>query len=398
MNKLFHQFREKISKMEVRYVRYLYNDIVWTDRLIALKGARGVGKTTLLYQHIKLNRALNDETLYVSLDDLYFQANTLVDMAEEFHLNGGKYLYLDEVHKYPNWSIEIKNLYDRYDDLHIVFTSSSLLEIYKGDADLSRRAVTYNLQGLSFREYLALQDVLDIPSFRLPDLLENHLAIAEKICSETKIIPHFRKYLESGYYPFYLEGETSYYGKIKSVINLTIESDIPSVFSTEFRTLQKIKKLLYVVATSLPYIPNIAKLSESLETTSRNSTLQYLDYLEKASMTKSLKTNAKGNNYLAKPDKIYLENTNMVYAIGDDRGNEGNIRETFFFNQLAAKNEVKTSKVSDFLVNEKYTFEVGGKGKTTTQIKEIDNAYIAADNIEIGFRNKIPLWLFGFLY
>ncbi len=398
MEKLFQQFHKKITNQQIDFVRYLYEDIVWEDRLIAIKGSRGVGKTTLIFQHIKMNRTLNEETLYVSLDDLYFQANTLVDLVEEFHLNGGRYLYLDEVHKYANWSIEIKNIYDIYDDLHVIFSSSSVLEIYKGDADLSRRAVTYELRGLSFREYLILENVLHVPKIPLTDLLENHVVLAENLVSGISIIPHFKRYLELGYYPFYQEGENSYFGKLRTVINLTIETDLPSVFNVEFKTLQKIKKLLYVIATSLPYIPNIARLSESLETSSRNSTLQYLDYLEKANLTMSLKTSAKGNNYLAKPDKIYLENTNLVYAIGDEKGQNGNIRETFFYNQLSQNNVVNTSKESDFLVNEKYTFEVGGKGKTTAQIKDIPESFIASDNIEIGFRNKIPLWLFGFLY
>jgi hypothetical protein len=398
MEKLFQRFRNKINKQQTIFVRYLYEKIDWSDRLIAIRGARGVGKTTLLFQHISLQHELNDEVLYVSLDDLYFLSNTLVDLAEEFQLNGGKYLFLDEVHKYPTWSIEIKNIYDNFDDLHVVFTSSSMLEIHKGDADLSRRAVTYELQGLSFREFLILEGVLDVPKLQLTDLLENHLAIAARFSSDVKMIPLFKRYLEVGCYPFYKEGEVAYFNKLKAVINLTIETDIPSVFHTEFKSLQKIKKLLYVIATSLPYIPNIAKLSVSLETTSRNSTLLYLDYLEKANLIMSLKTSAKGNNYMAKPDKIYLENTNLVYAIHEEKGNEGNLRETFFFNQLKANYSVTTSKESDFLVDDKYTFEVGGKGKTIDQIKDIPNAYIAADNIEIGFRNKIPLWLFGFLY
>lgn len=398
MEKLFQRFHKKVVQQQTEFVRYLYEDIVWEDRLIAIKGSRGVGKTTLIFQHIKLNRKLNHETLYVSLDDLYFQGNTLVDLVEEFHVNGGRYLYLDEVHKYANWSIEIKNIYDNYDDLQVVFTSSSVLEIYKGDADLSRRAVTYDLRGLSFREYLILEGVLNVSRISLEDLLENHIALAESYITKLTIMPHFKRYLEFGYYPFYKESENSYFGKLRTVINLTIETDLPSVFHTEFKTLQKIKKLLYVIATSLPYIPNIAKLSASLETTSRNSTLQYLDYLEKANLIMSLKTSAKGNNYLAKPDKIYLENTNLVHAIGDERSQNGNIRETFFFNQLSMNHSIHTSKESDFFVNEKYTFEVGGKGKTTTQIKNIPDAYIAADNIEIGFRNRIPLWLFGFLY
>jgi hypothetical protein len=398
MEKLIQQTVRRVSSVSLDFKRYLFNDINWNDRLIAIKGSRGVGKTTLLLQHIKLNRAIDEQTLYASLDDIYFQARTLVDMVEEFYANGGKYLYLDEVHKYENWSVEIKNIYDNYDDLRIVFTSSSVLEINKGDADLSRRAVTYELKGLSFREYLQLEGEASISTIKLAEITTNHLKIAQEITANKRILSYFKKYLEMGYYPFYREGEASYYNKLNSVINLTIESDIPSVYKTEFKTINKIKRLLYVVSTSLPYEPNITRLSEQLETTSRTSTLQYLDYLEKANLISSLKTSAKGNNYMVKPDKIYLENTNLIKALGSEKVTDGTIRETFFNNQLGVKHRINTSKESDFLVDETFTFEVGGKGKNTKQIKSLENAFIAADNIEIGFRNKIPLWMFGLTY
>lgn len=398
MEKLFQQFTRRISNTSANFKRYLYDDINWEDCLIAIKGSRGVGKTTLILQHIKLNRPLNEQTLYVSLDDIYFQANTLVDLVEEFYVNGGKYIYLDEVHKYENWSTEIKNIYDNYHDLHIVFTSSSVLEINKGNADLSRRAVSYELKGLSFREYLQLEENMDVSPLKLSEILKNHQQIAQDITLHKRVIPYFKKYLEIGYYPFYREGEASFYNKLNSVISLTIESDIPSVYKTEFKTINKIKRLLYLISTSLPYEPNITKLSEQLETTSRTSTLQYIDYLEKANLISNLKTSAKGNNYLMKPDKIYLENTNLIKAIGSNQVSEGTLRETFFNNQMGVKHEINTSKESDFLVDGIYTFEVGGKGKTTSQIKSVENAFIAAVNLEVGIRNKIPLWLFGLTY
>ncbi len=398
MERLVQQFLRRVGNVSTDFKRYLFDEINWNDRLIAIKGSRGVGKTTMLLQYIKLNRELDEQTLYVSLDDIFFQAQTLVDLVDEFYTNGGKFLYLDEVHKYDNWSTEIKNIYDNYDDLYIVFTSSSVLEINKGDADLSRRVVAYELKGLSFREYLNLEGVRVDSSFGLEDVLHKHMQIAQDITTSHRVLIHFKKYLDSGYYPFYKEGEASYFGKINNVINLTIESDIPSVYKTEFKTINKIKRLLYVVSTSLPYEPNITKLAQQLETTSRTSALQYLDYLEKANLISSLKTSAKGNNYLVKPDKIYLENTNLIKALGSQLVNEGTIRETFFNNQLSVKHQVNTSKESDFLVDTKYTFEVGGRGKKTTQIKSLENAFIAADNMEIGFRNKIPLWLFGMTY
>jgi predicted AAA+ superfamily ATPase len=398
MEKLIQRFNRKIAVTSTDFRRYLLNEIDWNERLIAVKGSRGVGKTTLLLQHIKLNHEKKEEVLYVTLDDIYFQFNLLVDLVEEFYLNGGKYLYLDEVHKYPNWSMEIKNIYDNYLDLKIVFTSSSVLEINKGDADLSRRAVVYELKGLSFGEYLRLENIIDAPKLELADILENHREIATQLTENLRIIPHFKRYLAIGYYPFFREGESSYYTKLNSVINLTIESDIPSVYNTEFKTINKIKRLLYLISTSLPYQPNISKLAEQLETTSRNSALHYLDYLEKASLTSSLKTSAKGNNYMVKPDKVYLENTNLITAIGSDKTSDGTIRETFFNKQIIIRHRVATSKESDFLIDEKYTFEVGGKAKKTTQIQLLNDAFIAADNIEVGFRNKIPLWLFGMMY
>lgn len=398
MEKLIQRFNRKLAVTSTDFKRYLLNEIDWNERLIAVKGSRGVGKTTLLLQHIKLNHEKKQEVLYVSLDDIYFQFNLLVDLVEEFYLNGGKYLYLDEVHKYSNWSMEIKNIYDNYPDLKVVFTSSSVLEINKGDADLSRRAVVYELKGLSFGEYLRLENVIDAPKLELADILENHREIATQLTENLRIIPHFKRYLAIGYYPFFQEGESSYYTKLNSVINLTIESDIPSVYNTEFKTINKIKRLLYLISTSLPYQPNISKLAEQLETTSRNSALLYLDYLEKASLTSSLKTSAKGNNYMVKPDKVYLENTNLITAIGSDKTSDGTIRETFFNNQIRIRHRVATSKESDFLIDEKYTFEVGGKSKKITQIQLLEDAFIAADNIEVGFRNKIPLWLFGMMY
>lgn len=398
MEKLISRYNIRLQNVSTAITRYLFDEIVWTDRLICIKGSRGVGKTTLLLQHIILKREAKDKALYVSLDDIYFQANNLVDLAEEFYRNGGKYLYLDEVHKYKNWSIEIKNIYDVYADLQIIFTSSSLLEINKGDADLSRRTVSYELKGLSFREFLMLESDIKINAVQLEEITCNHVEIAREITQQIKVFPLFKKYLQYGYYPFYKEGEHSYYTRLNSIISLIIETDIPSVYSTEYKTIYKLKKLLYIIATSLPYTPNITKLSEKIETTSRSSTLLYLDYLEKSKLISGLKTSAKGNNIFVKPDKIYLENTNLMYAIGSLIQNEGTIRETFFYNQLSKNHQINTSKHADFLIDEKYTFEIGGKGKKTTQIKNIENGFIASDDLEIGMQNKIPIWLFGLVY
>lgn len=398
MEKLIQRFTIKLRDTQVEFKRYLYHHINWQERLIAIKGSRGVGKTTLLLQYVKENFQNDGTVLYASLDDLHFQANTLVDLAEEFHQNGGKYLFLDEVHKYPNWSLEIKNIYDTYSDLKIVFTSSSVLEIYKGDADLSRRAVSYELKGLSFREFLSIEKKIDLAPVNLKYILENHQNLATVITATVKILPLFKQYLKIGYYPFYRENESIYYQKINNVVNLILETDIPSVYSTEYKTIHKLKKLLYIIATSVPFQPNITKLSQKIDTTSRSSTLQYLHYLDQANLINNLKSNTKGNNYLVKPDKIYLENTNLMYALGETKNQDGNIRETFFYNQLKEVGSINTSKESDFLIEGTYTFEVGGKNKKHTQIKGLENSFVAADNIEIGFGSKIPLWLFGLMY
>lgn len=398
MEKLIRQSNRRIQNTKLDFKRYLHEEIDWRNRMIAIKGARGVGKTTLLLQHIKQDRRTDGERLYISLDDLYFHGNTLVDLVEDFYNMGGKYLYLDEVHKYENWSTELKNIYDNYDDLQVVFTSSSLLELNTGDADLSRRAVFYTMRGLSFREYLEFEGVMKSQPLELEQLLRDHTQIAQELTTSVKILPHFKRYLEHGYYPFYKENEDSYYKKLNQVINLTLETDIPAVFNTEYRSIHKIKRLLYLLSTALPYIPNIAKLSEQLETTSRNTTLLYLDYLEKANLTSNLKTSGKGNNYMVKPDKIYLENPNLIQALSEESASIGTVRETFFNNQLGVRHQVNTSSKSDFLVDERYTFEIGGKGKTTRQIQDIHYDFVAADGIEVGFRQQIPLWLFGFTY
>ncbi|MCB9425998.1 MAG: ATP-binding protein [Flavobacteriales bacterium] len=399
MEKLFQRFTLKMRMITQDFHRYLYHEINWDDRLIAIKGARGVGKTTLILQYIQENLPLDEQTLYVSLDDIYFQANSLVDLAEEFYVGGGKYLFLDEVHKYANWSIEIKNIYDTYGDLKIVFTSSSVLEINRGNADLSRRAVAYDLEGLSFREYVNFQTGCDFSALSLEEILKNHVKVSQDISSQIKIFPLFKKYLHSGYYPFYREGESSYLIKLNSIVGLTLETDIPSMFNTEYKTIYKLKKLLYIIASSLPYQPNITELSKNLDTSSRTSTLQYLDYLEKAKLTANLRTGAKGKNMLMKPDKIFLDNTNLMYAIiGEENLNVGNVRETLFFNLLRGKHKVNSSQYGDFMINDKYVFEIGGKGKKITQVKDVSNSYVVADDIEVGFGTKIPLWLFGFIY
>ena len=397
MERLFETFVKKITQTETTFVRSLMNEIDWNARLIGLKGARGVGKTTLLLQRIKLFHPLDGSVLYASVDNIWFSERRLYDMATEFAKRGGKYLFLDEVHKYPNWSQELKNIYDDLPELKVVFTGSSLLEIINGKSDLSRRAIIYEMQGFSFREYLNRNLNLTLPALKLEDILAGHLALSQQILSQVKVLRYFPEYLKNGYYPFYNELPGLYYNRINEVINLIIETEIPQLRKVEPAYVYKIKQLLFVVAQSAPFIPNITKLSERIGIT-RNALMTYLNALHESRLTFSAQKPGSGMNILQKPDKVYLENPNLMYALADKQTDIGNVRETFFANQLRKTHEVHLSEVSDFLIDGKYTFEIGGKEKGKKQIAGLEDAYIVSDDIEYGMGNKIPLWLFGFLY
>lgn len=397
MEKLFEIFIKKIAQTDTTFVRSLMNEIEWKARLIGLKGARGVGKTTLLLQHIKLFHPLDGSVLYASVDNIWFSEHKLYDMASEFAKRGGKYLFLDEVHKYPNWSQELKNIYDDLPELKVVFTGSSLLEILNAKSDLSRRAIVYEMQGFSFREYLNRNENLALPILKLEDILTNHLSLSQQILSQVKVLKYFPEYLKNGYYPFYNELPSLYHSRINEVVNLIIEIEIPQLRGVESAYVYKIKQLLYVISESAPFIPNITKLSERIGIT-RNSLLAYLNALHESRLTFSAQKPGNGMNILQKPDKVYLENPNLMYALADKQTDIGNVRETFFANQLRKSHQVNLSEASDFLIDGKYTFEVGGKDKGKKQIATLEDAYVVADDIEFGMGNKIPLWLFGFLY
>jgi uncharacterized protein len=397
MEKLFEISANRIKNTKTNFKRYLHSKIDWDDRLIAIKGARGVGKTTLLLQHIKENLKNDNSVLFISLDDIFFTNNSLTEVANYFEKHGGKYLFIDEVHKYPTWSREIKNIYDNFSNLKIIFTGSSILELFKGDVDLSRRVVNYEMHGMSFREFIGMEKKFNIDKCSLSDILKDHVSISREIIENIQPIPLFKNYLKFGYFPYYIENPNTYYHRINNTINQIIESDLASVYNVEMNSLLKIKKLLYFISVSVPFVPNIQKLSEMIGT-SRNTVLQFLKYLDDAHLTNNLQSSAKGLNYLAKPEKIYLNNTNLIYAVVNENANIGNIRETFFYNQLNITNKVNASVSGDFIVNEKFIFEIGGKSKDYNQIKNIRNSYLALDEIETGINNKIPLWLFGFLY
>lgn len=397
MEELFDKFYRRLETIDLNYIRGIMNEISWDVRLIGIRGARGVGKTTLMLQYIKKNLSLDGTSLYVSLDNIWFAENRLVDLADEFVKKGGKYLFLDEVHKYPDWSIEIKNIYDYNPHLHIVFTGSSLLEILNARADLSRRAITYTMQGLSYREYLNLILEGQLPVMSIEEILENHTEIVYELTNEVEPLKYYEAYLKSGYYPFFLEQPQLYHQRLEEVINMILEIELPHLRKLKTAYVNRVKQLLQIVAQSVPFKPNVSKLSDRIGI-NRNTLVSYLYYLQEAHIIKHLYKDAKGITQLQKPDKIYLENTNLQYTLARKNVNSGNIRETFFINQLGRDHLVEYSEQSDFLVDGKYTFEVGGKNKSGGQLKGIENSFIASDDLIYGTGKKIPLWLFGFLY
>lgn len=398
MEELFRKYIEKVQRIDTNFVRSFIHDINWNARLIGIKGARGVGKTTLLLQYMKLNYSDNwQESLYVSLDSFSFRGKTLIGLADEFVLNGGKYLFLDEVHKYDNWAQELKNIYDDHPELKVVFTGSSLLEILNSRADLSRRAIVYHMQGLSFREYLEMETSQKFDTFTLEDILTNHIKIANLINSKIKPFRYFESYLKQGYYPFYKEDKDLYEQRLEEVINMMLEIELPLLRGVDIGLVSKIKQLLAIISESVPFTPNVTHLSQKM-TVHRTTLMTYLHYLEEVGLTTNLQKEAKGSVKLQKPAKIYLENTNLMFVLSPSNANIGNARETFFANQVGYKNKLNYHEKTDFLVNNVYAFEIGGKDKTNKQIVGIENSFIVADGIEYGYQNKIPLWLFGFLY
>lgn len=398
MESLFRIYYNKIQRTETTFIRSFINDVNWNARLIGVKGARGIGKTTLLLQYMKINYSANiNEALYVSLDSWAFKNHTLVGLADQFVKSGGKYLFLDEVHKYSNWAQELKNIYDDYPDLKVVFTASSLLEILNARADLSRRAIVYHMQGLSFREYIEFETKVKLSNYTLDDILTNHLDISNSIVTKVKPFQYFSNYLKHGYYPFYKEEVALYDERLEEVINMMLEIELPLLRGVDVGLVAKIKQLLSIISESVPFMPNVAALSQKM-TIHRTTLMTYLHNLEEIGLTINLQKEAKASVKLQKPAKIYLENTNLMTVLAPLNVNAGNVRETFFANQVGYKNILQYHEKTDFLVNNKFAFEIGGKDKSNKQIRELKNAFIAADGIEYGYQNKIPLWLFGFLY
>jgi predicted AAA+ superfamily ATPase len=402
---IFFEEQEKLlEKISLNTKRYLFNKINWNLKSIGILGQRGCGKTTLMLQYIKQNYQNSDKALYISLDNFLFQDINLFEFAKKFSQYDGKILFIDEIHKYQNWDTYLKNIYDNL-DLKVVFSGSSLLSIQKQNADLSRRSIIYHLENLSFREYLEFMGVLKFNSFTIEEILTNHTNISKEIVKNIKVLKYFDEYLKYGAYPFILEDKDSYYQKITQIINIILESDLPYINKIEFSQILKLKKLLFLLSQSVPFIPNITKLSQ-LTNISRPKIYEYLNYLEDAKIINSIKSKEKGYKILSKPEKLFMQNSNISYTL-TKTPNIGNIRETFFVNMIKNyynsfnkiyDNSIFLSKKGDFLVDEKYIFEIGGAKKSFKQIKNIENSFVVADDIEIGFKNKMPLWLFGFLY
>ena len=389
-------YHRKLANVDTTFKRYLYNEINWEYRLIGIRGARGVGKTTLLLQYIKENFKDKNKTIWVSLDNLWFKTHSLEDFVEYLYTHGVTTIFFDEVHKFQNWTQYLKNFYDNYPDLKIVYTGSSMLEIDNSKADLSRRQVLYTLSNMSFREYLEFSKILKFNSVTLEDILKNHLDISMEIVGKIKIFQHFEKYLQNGCYPFFVEAKKSFYMQLNSIIQLVMESDVPAVTDISYSTVEKMKRLLMIIVSNVPFVPNISQLAQKLEA-SRDNCLRMLYSLDRANIISVLTKETKSYKHLSAPEKVYLNNTNLMYALSGTV-DTGNLRETFFFNQLQQITDVVMPKRGDFFADGKYLFEVGGKSKTFDQIKNIPQSFLVVDGMETGFQNRIPLWLFGFLY
>ena len=393
---LYDNYHRKIAKISLRFKRYLYNQINWESRIISIKGARGVGKTTMLLQHILENYDDIDRTLYVSLDDLWFATHNLIDLVDWADRHGIMRLYLDEVHRYEGWSLVLKNIYDNYPDMSIVYTGSSLLVMDNANVDMSRRQTSYTMHGMSFREYLEIEDIMHINPVSIDDLLHRHVKIAMEIVGSVKIAPLFELYLSNGYYPFYRESLPDFPSRLRETVSVVIDSDLPSVEKVSFDTLHKMKKLLMIVSANVPFEPNMSELWRQIST-DNESGLKMLYALDKAQVLMLLSAKKKNYKNLAKPDKIYLGNPNLMHVLcpSVDKGNE---RETFFLNQVREGHDVTYPKQGDFLIDGRYLFEVGGRRKTFDQIADVPDSFLAVDDTEVGYGNRIPLWMFGFLY
>lgn len=397
MDKLINKCRRLLALVNTDVVRELMQQINWDQRLISIRGARGVGKTTLMLQYLKLNGCDCKRSLYISMDSVYFATHTLLEFVERFYQLGGKQLLIDEVHKYPSWSREIKEIYDSYPDLRVVVSGSSLLNILNADADLSRRCIPYEMQGLSYREYLWMVKGIHLPAITLKELLSDPNGFCDNINSQCRPLAYFKEYLQEGYYPFILEGKMEYHLRIENVVNFILDVELPQSCGVEIGNIRKMKSLLAVLASKVPMQVDMTKIAAAAGV-SRNTLLAYMQYLSRARLLNLLYAGDDSVKKMQKPDKIYLENPNLIVTLALDEPNIGTVRETFLVGQLCYQHKVEYTKTGDLLVDRLYTIEIGGKSKDGKQIASLEDAYIASDDIEYATGNKIPLWAFGFLY
>lgn len=401
-----HQFL-KIKNFS--YKRYFIRTTKLTHRMSIIVGQRGVGKTTTLIQLLlqKVNGDRFDKRiLYIQADHFALGATSLYEIAEQFQMNGGKWLAIDEIHKYPNWSKELKSIYDTFVDLELLISGSSALEIYKGSHDLIRRSVSYSMQGLSFREYLELLHNIELPSYTLEEICQNHLKITDLILKhletiQKKVLPEFYQYLKTGYYPYFFEikDPETYKITLEQNFHMTIEGDLAAIYPhLTGNSEKKIKQLLSFIANAVPFVPNWNKIANTLEIGDMRTLKTYFTHLEDARLVKGISKASRKLSKLDSPDKIYLDNTNQLFAIATTDPEKGTVRETFFLTMLSQSHQVTLPIDGDFLINDLYLFEIGGRKKTFEQIKSHENAFVASDDIETGMGNKIPLWLFGFIY
>lgn len=397
MTELLQQSDALVANVSLRFKRYLFHQIEWESRLVGIKGARGTGKTTLVLQWLNTKGLPSRKALYVSLDDLYFSSNTLVDTGKEFYRQGGQILVLDEVHKYPGWSREIKNLYDLFPGLQIIFTGSSIIDISRQEGDLSRRVLMYELHGLSFREYLQLNGLLEGPTFSIEQLTVSPEAIRKKFPSYFRPLEHFHAYLSKGYYPFFQESEAGYHQRLQQLIRTIVEYDMAELKGFDIRNAKKMLQLLYIIAQNVPFQPNLSALA-SKSKIHRNSLNNYFHFLEEARLVGLLYPSGTSVATLQKPEKIFLNNTDLLFALSTEQPNRGTVREVFFYSQAKVAYRLTQPKKGDFHIDDQYIFEIGGKDETNRQLQTTENAWLVKDDLEYPAGQALPLWVFGFLY
>ena len=399
MENLFRKSDRLLEVTPLKIIRQWMDSINWKARMMAVRGPKGVGKTTLMLQYIKLNyQPLDRQVLYASCDDSYFSTHSLLDLAEQFYLNGGKHLFLDEVHKYPNWSREVKEIYDFYPTMRVVLSGSSLLSLTEGDVDLARRCINHDIQGLSFREFLHFYKGIEIPVFPIDQVLQNPAPLIVQMNKVGRPVALFHEYLKYGYYPYYLDNEIDYYLTIQQVVNKVIDEELTRICKVDYVNTRRLKALLTTLCANVPFQVDISKLA-TMSGLKRDTVVAYLGYLNKAKLIQLLYSDLKNVKRMQKPDKIYIDNTNLLYAWATTPVQIGTAREIFVANQLSANHIIEYGKTNgDFLVDNRYVFEVGGEDKDFTQIAKIPDSYILSDNIETAVGHKLPIWTVGFDY